>query len=950
MLDQEFSVLLLARAAAAFSFALATLTLAQAPQFTQRPDDPAAVTVAGKGDGIADDTEAIQSAIDRVQETHNQGIVFLPEGRYRITHTLILWRAIRVIGIGAHRPVIVLGKNTPGFQEGAQKYMVHFVSDRPRRKDGPIRDANPSTFYSAMSNIDLEAEEGNPAAIGIRFHIAQHCFLSHMTFRMGTARAALQDIGNQASDLNFIGGDYGILTVKTAPAWQFLLMDSTFTGQRIAAIHTQEAGMTIVRVVFHDVPAAVQVTPGNVEQLVIRNSIFRDISGPAISLGETRNLRSQASLEKIYCANVPTFLTDPNAATVKAPSSTYVVMRFTRGLAITASGKEAGITTTQQTSSIASIPELHSDVPQLPQVNEWTNVHALHVKGDGKADDTAALQAAIDAHNVLYLPTGRYRITNTLRLKPETVLIGLHPITTQIVIDDNTPAFAGVGAPVPMVLAPSGGTNILTGIGINTNARNERATGVMWMASEHSFMDDVKFVGGHGTANADGTWPEIYDGDHTGDPNPLRRWDAEYPSLWVRGGGGIFRDIWTANTFAQSGVRVEDTKVPGILYQLSSEHHVRNEAQFRHIAHWTIYDLQLETEKSEGAEAVAVDLRDVHDTDFLNTFLYRVSRTLVAAPSAITTSQSRNVRFDNVHSYSGTRFTYDNSVFDADGGVAVRAHNFNTFMLGTTPARAQALPKPAFFTAGASLKKLASGFSNATGLAVDHAGDVYFTDTRLNHIWRWNRSAQRLELVSDAAIAPIALGFDDRQNLLATSFTRSVFTISPNGDPQLLPRTDSTTDTWLLPSGLHNELNVLQGMLREKINFVSGNLTIPGSETSLAGIMASQLRRFKVGEEKFITSENDGIVYRATLQPDHTFEAKPFAFRSGIATAEDTTGNVYVAESQVFVYDKNGRQIGTLEVPELPTGIAFGGDGKTLFIAARSSLYSIRTLHAGKVE
>jgi hypothetical protein len=61
---------------------------------------------------------------------------------------------------------------------------------------GPIVDATEFTFFSGMSNIDFELQEGNPAAIAIRFHVAQHSELTHMNFRIGTARAAVEDIGN----------------------------------------------------------------------------------------------------------------------------------------------------------------------------------------------------------------------------------------------------------------------------------------------------------------------------------------------------------------------------------------------------------------------------------------------------------------------------------------------------------------------------------------------------------------------------------------------------------------------------------------------------------------------------------------------------------------------------------------------------------------------------------
>jgi polygalacturonase len=70
---------------------------------------------------------------------------------------------------------------------------------------------------------------------------------------------------------------------------------------------------------------------------------------------------------------------------------------------------------------------LATDIPALPPMSEWANVRTLGAKGDG-SDDTAALQAAIDGHKVLYFPTGTYRVANTLELKPESVMIGFNPV------------------------------------------------------------------------------------------------------------------------------------------------------------------------------------------------------------------------------------------------------------------------------------------------------------------------------------------------------------------------------------------------------------------------------------------------------------------------------------------------------------------------------------------
>ena len=70
---------------------------------------------------------------------------------------------------------------------------------------------------------------------------------------------------------------------------------------------------------------------------------------------------------------------------------------------------------------------------------------------------------------------------------------------------------------------------------------------------------------------------------------------------------------------------------------------------------------------------------------------------------------------------------------------------------------------------------------------------------------------------------------------------------------------------------------------------------------------------------------------------------KYFAEKGEFSCAVDLAGNVYVADGEIYVFDKLGRQIDEIHVPERPATIAFGGrDGKTLFITARSSLYSVR--------
>lgn len=312
--------------------------------FPQRPDDSRAVDFSkdafgAHADGMGDDAEALQQAINRAQETR-AGLVLIPEGRYRLGKTVYVWQGIRLIGYGKNRPVFLLGRNTPGFQEGDGRYMIHFADNRPRA-GGPIGDGSEFTFYSGMNNIDFELQEGNPAAIAIRFHVAQHSLLTHMDFQVGSARAALEDIGNQATDIHVHGGEYGIITKRTAPVWQFLLMDSSFDGQRAAAIRTMEAGFTLVRVRFANMPVALKIAPGEVEQLYARDLQLENIREAAFVAGNWRNAHSAVTFTNVACSNVPRFYSGEQS--IVAPSRHYVVEHFSLGLEIGPDGREQGI-------------------------------------------------------------------------------------------------------------------------------------------------------------------------------------------------------------------------------------------------------------------------------------------------------------------------------------------------------------------------------------------------------------------------------------------------------------------------------------------------------------------------------------------------------------------------------------------------------------------------------
>ena len=57
----------------------------------------------------------------------------------------------------------------------------------------------------------------------------------------------------------------------------------------------------------------------------------------------------------------------------------------------------------------------------------------------------------------------------------------------------------------------------------------------------------------------------------------------------------------------------------------------------------------------------------------------------------------------------------------------------------------------------------------------------------------------------------------------------------------------------------------------------------------------------------------------------------------------DAHGNIYATGKQVTIWRPDGTQLGAIEVPEQPSNVCFGGgDRRTLFITARTSLYAVR--------
>lgn len=971
------------------TFLVAAIWLSGVPSFASshypaRLDDAKAVYLTPdhfpvKGDGVADDSAALQQAIDKVQENTNQGILFVPSGRYRLTKTIYIWPGIRLIGFGLTRPVFLLSADTPGFQQGPA-YMVFFAGGRPEAGVAP-RDATPGTFYSALSNLDFEIQEGNPGAVAVRARYAQHCFLAHIDFRTGSGLAGIHDGGNVAQDVHFYGGQYGIWTRKPSPGWQFTVIDATFEGQREAAIREHEAGLTLIRPQFKDVPTAISIDPKYSDELWVKDGRMENVSGPAVIIGNENNARTEINMEKVACRNVATFAAyRESGKRVAGPAQMYAVKTFSHGLHYADLGAAPAIQDVYETAPLSALPApVSSDILDLPPMNTWVNLRALGAAGDGLADDTEVFQKAIAQHRAIYLPSGQYRVTDTLILKPDTVLIGLHPSVTRILLADATPAFQGVGSPKPLLETPREGTNIVTGIGLYTNGINPRAVAAKWGAGSHSMMNDVRFLGGHGTIDpnasapaARNAWREIYNNTHTADSNLNRRWDGQYPSLWITG-GGTFVDLWTPSTFAQAGLYISNTSIPGRIYELSSEHHVRNEVILDHASNWEIYALQTEEERGESAFALPLEIRDSSNITFANLHMYRVVSSYQPFKYAIAISNAGNIRFRNVHCYSDSKVSFDNAVYDQTHHTELRQREFSWLTISGAPPHAPERRPSPILAQDAQLQQVASGFFNISGGAVDRAGNLYFVDAKWQTIYCWSPAKQLLTKVRDNPFDPVQLFFDKAGDLMVVSYAGNgtVYTFKPGAaddDITLLkpvataPRPGMTP---ILPVSFWRNENDFPEVIAAKqpYQFISpdGTTFLPTDENFVSGALYygsklnGTLRAFGfapviAGQPYYVSDESGERTYAGTVGDDGTISnLKLFAEQGGESLTGDEKGNVYIAAGQVFVYKPSGELIDTIDVPERPTQLLFGGaDGHTLFVLARGSLYAVQTRYKGR--
>ena len=261
---------------------------------------------------------------------------------------------------------------------------------------------------------------------------------------------------------------------------------------------------------------------------------------------------------------------------------------------------------------------------------------------------------------------------------------------------------------------------------------------------------------------------------------------------------------------------------------------------------------------------------------------------------------------------------------------------------------------------GATLEKLAGGFSFTEGPAADAKGNVYFTDQPNDRIMIWTTKGELITFMNPCGRSN-GLCFDQKGNLWACADEKNeLWQISPDKKVTAVlgqfsgKLLNGPNDLWIIPDG---------GVYLTDPFYLRSwwdHSTMPQEKQCVYFLKPDHSTIIKVAEDlekpNGIIGTPDGkMLYIAdiggkktwsyTIAPDgNLIDKKLFCEMGSDGMTIDEKGNLYLTGNGVTIFDKNGKQIGNIPVPEKWTAnVCFGDpDRKSLFITASTGLYRIK--------
>jgi hypothetical protein len=597
-----------------------------------------------RGDGVADDTLAIQRAINEARDA--RVVVFFPAGTYKVTDTLdavqglitqqdlegerIRMRAFPNVLTGPRqgkRAVIRLVPDATGFGDVAHpKPLVHFWSrgtGASTGKLGPTENMPGVNYNQMLIDVDLDLS-GNAGAIGVDHAASQGSTIEDVTIQATGAFAGIQDApgaGGGVHGIKVNGGQYGMYILNGSVT---VISDITLTNQSVAAVYYKGSGALqavgvniegagiigassgtpwsgnislIDSVVSLATPGAAVSTPRNV---YISNSYFHqastlvDITDNGDQYVDQPGNASGWLYVKEYAAGTTVVQSsnwskEETAAPI--PKTATPVPNWVDGVKSTAPVKE--ITNPYPGSVPSDLQSRHAWTKPFPSWQDADTVNvktAYGAKGDGATDDTASIQNAINSHSKVFLPRGKYMISQPLVLKADTMLFGIGNVQTRIapIIEGAASVYKDLSDPKPIVetVDDPDATTILAFLALLTPRTSNAVYALEWRAGRQSVVRDIDTS--YGLAAQKG-------GD-----------TLTHPLIVIEGnGGGKWYELWNEGFNPSSEapdyrrLTVRNTTQQLSFYMLNLEHSVSDyQAEFENVRNVNMYSYKAEGNKT----------------------------------------------------------------------------------------------------------------------------------------------------------------------------------------------------------------------------------------------------------------------------------------------------------------------------------------------------------------
>ncbi|MER8753906.1 SMP-30/gluconolactonase/LRE family protein [Mesorhizobium sp. M1050] len=259
---------------------------------------------------------------------------------------------------------------------------------------------------------------------------------------------------------------------------------------------------------------------------------------------------------------------------------------------------------------------------------------------------------------------------------------------------------------------------------------------------------------------------------------------------------------------------------------------------------------------------------------------------------------------------------------------------------------------------GAKLEKLGEGYGFTEGPAADIDGNVFFTDDPNNRIVKWSAADGKFSDWLKPAGRANGTYFDKVGNLIAVAPDKGeLWSIAPDKKVTVLVTNfdgkvfNGPNDLWIRPDGgiyftdpdfdsYHDRNTRVDGQNvyfvtpdRKTVTRVTNDLKKPN------GIIGTP-----DGKLLYVADYGASRTYAYDIQPDGGLTNKRVFCKLGSdGMTIDSNGNVYLTQIGVAVFDKMGKRIEQIDVPETTTNVTFGGkDNDLLFITATGSVYGLK--------